>query len=399
MNKNVLILSEAVGVGHTKAAEALMQGIELLDPSIEVQVLELGRELHPVSAALLYRFYLNMVTRYPGVWRKVYDYKQNKPLSLWKQSFIYRMLHRTMKDMLYPAPPDLIICTHPFSSSSVACLKRAGYTLRLYTMITDFHAHGAWVQPEVDQYLVSGEEVYGQLIEMGVPREKISITGIPLTMNFRIKHNKQEVRKLLGIEDMPTMLVMGGGLGLGGMERLASILAKWRDSLQIVICTGHNENLRHVLEVELRHPNVHILGFVDSISQWMDASDWLITKAGGLTCFEALAKRLPLFIYRPLPGHEENNCEFLIRHKLAIRMDTEEEVDGWVDKLLRYPRATSFLEQNMKQFHQMLDPLATARAALTSLKAADGKRTSSGYPPVFARYSGVSSADLCKQSE
>jgi processive 1,2-diacylglycerol beta-glucosyltransferase len=382
LNKNVLILSEAVGVGHTKAAEALMQGIELLDPSIEVQVLELGRELHPVSAGLLYRCYLNMVTRYPGVWRKVYDYKQNEPFSLWKQSFIYRMFHRTMKDMLNLISPDLIICTHPFSSSSVTYLKRAGYTLRLCTMITDFHAHGAWVQPEVDHYLVSGEEVYTQLMKMGVPKEKVSITGIPLTMNFRIKHNKQEMRQLLGIKDMPTMLVMGGGLGLGGMERLANILAKWRDSLQIVICTGHNERLRRVLEAELHHPNVHILGFVNNIDRWMDASDWLITKAGGITCFEALAKRLPLFIYQPLPGHEEHNCEFLIRHKLAIRIDTEEEIADWVDKLLCYPQAISFLEQNMQQFQQMLDPLAAARAVLAPLRAADEKR-SGKYPPVF----------------
>lgn len=369
MKKKVLILSEAVGTGHTKAAEALVQGISLLDPSVHTQVLELGQELHPFAAKLVYQFYLKMITRYPSVWRKVYNYKQNQPISGWKQSFIYQVLHRTIKDVFARVNPDLIICTHPFSSSSVSRLKRLGYPLPLCTIITDFYAHGVWVQPEVDLYLVSSDEVYRQLIGMGISKEKVMITGLPITSNFRMKRNKQEVRHTLGIKDMPTVMIMGGGLGLGGIEHLAHILLKWRESLQLVICTGYNDSLKQALykDKNFHHPNIHILGFVESISQWMDAADGLITKAGGITCFEALAKKLPMFIYQPLPGHEENNCEFLTKHKLAVRIDAEQEVDEWVHKLLKCPQDIAFLEQHMELFWQTIDPLATARSVLDLL--------------------------------
>jgi processive 1,2-diacylglycerol beta-glucosyltransferase len=369
LNKKVLILSEAVGTGHTKAAEALMQGISLIAPSVEVQMLELGRELHPIATTLVYQLYLKMIARCPAVWRKIYDYKQDRPISEWTQVCIYQIFHRTVKNLLVRFDPDLVVCTHPFSSSSLACLKRAGYPLRLYTVITDFYAHGAWVQPEVDGYLVSGNEVYKQLVSMGIPREKVIVTGLPLTLHFRVKQNKKEMRRLLGMKDMPTIMIMGGGLGLGGIDRLAHALIRWRDDIQIVICTGHNHQVKRMLEKspEFQHPTIHILGFVDRISQWMDAADWLITKAGGLTCFEALAKKLPLFIYQPLPGHEENNCEFLTKNKLAIRINTEEEISDWMRRLLDCPKDIAFLEQNMERFQQMIDPLATARSVLDLL--------------------------------
>jgi processive 1,2-diacylglycerol beta-glucosyltransferase len=369
LNKKVLILSEAVGVGHTKAAEALVQGISLLAPSVHTQVLELGQELHPFAATVMYQFYLKMVTRYPSVWRRVYDYKQNEPISAWKQSFIYQFLHRTMKDVFHRANPDLIICTHPFSSSSVAHLKRSGYPLYLCTVITDFYAHGAWVQPEVDFYFVPSDDVYQQLTDMGVPKEKVMITGLPVMSDFSMKREKREVRRALGIKDMPTVMIMGGGLGLGGLDALAHILLKWRESLQVIICTGHNHHLKQSLcnNAYFQHPNIHILGFVSGIDEWMDAADCLITKAGGLTCFEALVKKLPMFIYRPLPGHEENNCEFLTKHQLAIRMNTEEEVDEWVSRLLRYPQELAFLERNLERFRQTIDPMETARRVLDLL--------------------------------
>jgi processive 1,2-diacylglycerol beta-glucosyltransferase len=92
------------------------------------------------------------------------------------------------------------------------------------------------------------------------------------------------------------------------------------------------------------------------------------TKAGGLTCFEALAKKLPLFIYRPLPGHEEGNSDFLISRKLAVRINTEEEIDGWMRKRLEGPQGAAFLIQNMTQFRQTMDPLATAKSVLNFIE-------------------------------
>ncbi|AHD05660.1 monogalactosyldiacylglycerol synthase-like protein [Paenibacillus larvae subsp. larvae DSM 25430] len=149
MQKKILILSE-FGSGHTKAAEALAQSIAYLEPSIHTQIVEIGKMLHPTRTSFFFRVY----TVYPFLWKKIYESKQNQPISQWLQFTIYQLFHRNIEQILDKIQPDLIICTHPFNSSSIARLKKMGYPVRLCTVITDFHTHGIWVQPEVDLYLV-----------------------------------------------------------------------------------------------------------------------------------------------------------------------------------------------------------------------------------------------------
>ncbi|AIE58939.1 MGDG synthase family glycosyltransferase [Bacillus methanolicus] len=362
MNKKVIILSECIGNGHTKAAEALMQGISHLAPSIHTQILEAGQVLHPITTKLLVGSYLKMNSLSPSLWRKMYHYKHNVPLSNWKKFIIYLMFHRQIEDLLEQEKPNLIICTHPFTTSSISRLKRLGYPFTLCTVLTDFHVHGAWVHSEVDVYLVSSEDAYNQLINMGVPKNHIAVTGMPIRSNFWIKKNKQEMRKKLRLKNIPSVMVMGGGLGLGGIKELSHALLKWKENIQIIICTGNNETLRRTLSrnEKFHHPHVRILGFVDLIDEWMEATDLLITKAGGLTCFEAMSKGLPMYIYQPFPGHEEKNCEFLVNNHLAIKIDDITNLDKVIEKLLFSPEEMKSLYDRMRKFQLKIDPLASA---------------------------------------
>lgn len=362
MCKKVLILSEAMGSGHTKAAEALIQGISHLEPTIHTQILEVGITLNPVTTKLLIHSYLKMIIHSPSLWKKIYHYKQNKPFPNWMKFIIYHLFHRQMEVLLAQEKYSLIICTHPFTCISVSRLKRIlGHPFTLCTVITDFHVHGAWVHSEVDAYLVANKHVYDQLINMGVPKNRITITGIPLRSHFWVKKNKQEIRKKLKLKDIPVVLIMGGGLGLGGIRQLAYSLLKWKEKIQVIICTGNNEKLRASLsrDEQFHHQHFHILGFVDNIDELMDASDLLITKPGGLTCFEALAKGLPLCIYQPIPGHEERNCDFLVDNHLAIRIDDSNSIDIWIEKLL-ISEQMSFLPDQIQLSQQKIDPLAGA---------------------------------------
>ncbi|MBA2871817.1 processive 1,2-diacylglycerol beta-glucosyltransferase [Anoxybacillus calidus] len=369
MSKKVLILSEAIGSGHTKAAEALMQGISYLEPSIQTKILEVGQTLHPLTTKMLLNTYLKIIVHSPSLWGKMYGYKQTEPLSNWKKFVIYQLFHRQIEVLLNQEKPHLIICTHPFTSSSVSRLKRMGYRFTLCSVITDFHVHGAWVHPEVDVYLVSSEDTYNQLINMGIPKNRIVVTGLPIRSNFWIKKNKQEMRKKLKLKNIPTVIIMGGGLGLGGIEPIAHALLKWKEKIQVIICTGFNKALRTALlrDKMFHHPHFHILGFVNHIDEWMEAADLLITKPGGLTCFEALSKGLPMYIYQPIPGHEEKNCDFLINNQLAIKIDDTNYIDRLIEKLLFSPQELEFLHNKIRQFQQKIDPLASAKFIVNQL--------------------------------
>lgn len=369
MEKKILILSEVFGSGHTKAAEALAQGIAQLEPSIHTQIVEIGKMLHPTRTAILFRSYKKLITMNPLLWKKIYESKQNQPVSQWLQFTIYQLFHRNMEQMLDQIRPDLVICTHPFNSSSIARLKKRGYPINLCTVITDFHAHGVWVQPEVDLYLVSDEDVHQQLRQMGIPNYRIAVTGIPVKSNFWNKTDKQEARRRLRLKNLPTVMIMGGGLGLGGIQELAHSLIKWREFVQILICTGYNDSLRCALQrnAQFQHQHIVILGFVDMIDTLLDAADLLITKPGGLTCFEALSKGVPMLIFQPIPGHEEYNSNRLVNQELAIRINHQDEVDHWIHKLLSSPEPFAFLQSNMEHYQQKINPLAGARSVMELL--------------------------------
>ncbi|MEB3102889.1 MGDG synthase family glycosyltransferase [Ferviditalea candida] len=369
MQNKILIFSEAFGNGHTKAAEALAQSISIQEPAVRTKIVELANLLHPLASNLTLRSYKKMITAYPRVWRKIYDSNQNQPISERMQYVIYQLFHRKMEQILENERPQMAICTHPFTSSSLSRLKRLGHPVRFCTVITDFHAHSMWIQPEVDLYMVSDHEVQRQLISMGIPSEKIAVTGIPVTLNFWTKRTKQEARNLLNLKNLPTILVMGGGLGLGGIRELAYSLVKWKERVQIIICTGNNDNLRLHLQhdKQFHHPNIVILGFVDNIDKLLDASDLLITKPGGLTCFESLSKGVPMLIFQPIPGHEERNCNYLEKRGLAVRMDHVKRVDNWIEKLLFASEAFEPLRKNIEQFRQQFNPLAAAETVLDLL--------------------------------
>jgi UDP-N-acetylglucosamine:LPS N-acetylglucosamine transferase len=371
MRKKVLILSEAFGNGHTKAAEALAQVISLQEPSVQIHIIEIGKMLHPAINDLVLRIYKQSITTFSFLWKKIYDHlsKPNHTTPNWLQSLIYQLLHRNLDKVLKQIDPDIVICTHPFSSSSLSRLKRRGYQVRLCTVITDFHVHQVWAQPEVDIYMASNEEVLRQLVLFGISEQKIVVTGIPVKSDFWQKLNKLEARKSLHLKNLPTVLVMGGGLGLGGIKDIADALIKWKDDIQFIICTGSNQALKTSLEnnVRFRHPHIVILGYVNIIHQLLDAADVLITKPGGLTCFEALTKGIPMLIYGPIPGHEEYNCEHLVGRDLAIQIRNKHDVDSWIEKLLLFPEAFKGLYENIKQFQQKNDPLAGAKVVLDLL--------------------------------
>ena len=77
-----------------------------------------------------------------------------------------------------------------------------------------------------------------------------------------------------------------------------------------------------------------VKGFIDNVNDYMDAADLVITKPGGLTSSEALAKRKPLVLMDPLPGVESRNLGFLVNNSLAVYANKYMNEDEVVMQLL-----------------------------------------------------------------
>ena len=86
-----------------------------------------------------------------------------------------------------------------------------------------------------------------------------------------------------------------------------------------VVC-GNNEEAKEevrALENSMKH-GITVKGFVIIVSTIMDAADCIVTKPGGLTTSESMAKGLPMVIVNPIPGQEQRNAEFLVNQGVAV---------------------------------------------------------------------------------
>ncbi|MEW9702128.1 glycosyltransferase [Paenibacillus sp. SI8] len=342
--KRILLLSEGFGKGHTQAAHAL--SVELRQNSSEIitRVIELGAFLHPTLAPWIFSAYRRTVTSQPKLYGMLYRNQYKKSLNRVAALALHRMFYAQTKAVIAQLKPDMIVCTHPFPSIIVSRLKRAGLPIPLFTVITDYDAHGTWMDPSIDKYLVSTPAVRELLLGRGVSETHVEVTGIPVHPSFRQQHNKEQIRHEFGLQDMPTVMVMGGGWGVFKKEEkdeLLTYIANWSEHIQLLICLGTNEKAREqLLEEEVfQHPHVHLIGFTREINKLMDIADLLITKPGGMTCTEAMSKGIPMLFYSPIPGQEERNCEYFQEQGYGQRITSMAMIDHWFKLLLeQYPK-------------------------------------------------------------
>lgn len=351
--KKVLILSVSVGAGHMRTAEAMEKAARFLYPNVEVVILDTFRYASPFLEKVVLGTYMEILKMSPVIYGYLYRKAEHgQPLSGRGKLEFNRILNilaaPRLVEYIKNYEPEIIVCTHPFPLGIVSYLKKKG-TFRgpLFATITDFTIHSFWMFPEVDYYLVGSETLKTQCSEFGVNPDRVRTTGIPIDPNFKEHYDQCQLREQLGLDPViPTILIMGGGLGMGPLAATVKALGKSRSACQLIVVAGSNNALREKL-IRLA-PDlacaVKIFGFVDNIHQLMAASDFMVGKAGGLTCAEAMAMGLPIFIVDPLPGQEERNTEFITAMGAGVRVE-EKDLAGVVRAYLTEPNRLEQMKQ------------------------------------------------------
>lgn len=335
--KRILLLSEAFGTGHTQAAYALAVGMKQLCPHVQTRVIELGKFLNPTVGPWIVSAYRKTVSTKPKLVGKLYRNRYKKPLHRLTQLALHRIFYAQAAHVIRQLKPDMIVCTHPFPNIVISRLKRLGLDIPLYTLITDYDAHGTWINPEVNKFLVSTSKVKDLLLSRGIHSSRIEVTGIPVHPNFWITHNKDDVRAQFGLHKLPTVMIMGGGWGLVFDQDLLKYMTRWCDQIQLIFCMGSNQKMIQKMQADpiFQHPNIHILGYTHEVHKLMDVSDLLVSKPGGMTCTEGLAKKIPMLFYDPIPGQEEENCEYFVKNGFAEMLESTDTIDKWFGMLLQ----------------------------------------------------------------
>jgi processive 1,2-diacylglycerol beta-glucosyltransferase len=185
------------------------------------------------------------------------------------------------------------------------------------------------------------EETRVHLEKLGIPPEKITVTGIPIDPLFSETKDKEEMRVKHGlIPDRTTILVSAGGFGVGPIEHLLQSIAEMKHPAQVVALCGRNEELKKRIDKlasKLSSPErvvIKPVGYTTLMDEYMSASDILLGKPGGLTTSEALAKGLVFVIVNPIPGQEERNSDHLLEQSVAIRCNNLPTLAYKLDRLL-----------------------------------------------------------------
>lgn len=354
--QRVLLLSEGFGAGHTQAAYALSSSLRKVAPHVQTRVLELGSFLNPRVAPIIITAYKKTVSTQPRLVRMMYRSNYKKSLNRLTTLALHRIFYTRTIQIIRQLHPDVIVCTHPIPSAIISRIKRLELLdVPLCTVITDYDAHGTWVSREVNSYLVSTDQVKQKLLERGVEEEKIRITGIPVHPNFWERHRKEDIRSQFNLKNMPTVLVMGGGWGFMKDEAVNSLLASYRDQIQIIFCFGSNTKSLEKMKKDPRfiHPHIHLLGFTREIDKLMEVSDLLITKPGGMTCTEGLAKGIPMLFHKPLPGQEEENSQYFASQGWGTPIGSLDDITAWIKRL------TNNYEEVVRTREEVLDHIAS----------------------------------------
>ena len=358
--------------GHHNATLAIEKAVMRLDPGAEISNINAFNYTNPVAEKIVNSIYMGIIKVAPGIW----DYLYDNPRIVKKLEAAKKNVHKTnspkLKKLFERLKPDAVVCTQAFPCGMVADYKQTyGSNLPLFAVLTDYVPHSYWIYGGVDCYITPSEDVSLRLIRKGVPSGKVKSLGIPFDPKFNDALDKESIfRKHKLSPGIPTLLIMGGGQGLGPIKKIVKSLEKINREIQEIVVTGTNKKLYNSLLRKVRKykKKIIVFGYTQNINELMYISDIVISKPGGVTTSEVLAKAKPMIIVKPLPGQEANNTAYLTQKGAALKIEDPREINLVIEDLLENPHKLSQLREAARQISK---PNASLDIAKLLIKAGD----------------------------
>ena len=309
------------------------------DPDARTLIVDSYKYAALVVSRVVSDGYLRMVKTIPQMYRYIYDRAERAtevgPFRTWAHQFTASNL----RPLIERERPDAIVCTHAFPCGAMAEYKRSyADAPPVVGIVTDFAVHAFWIHDNIDGYCVATETMREMMIARGVRPERIATSGIPVDPRFAAHAAPASgLRERLGLPTgRPIALVMGGGLGIGPLERLLRAMEGVETPIAAVVVAGRDKRVetRVLAAAESISYPVRVLRFVDNVYDYMHAADVFVTKPGGLSTAEALAAQIPMVLFKPLPGQEERNVRVLSDWGVATRARTIDALPAALKSIL-----------------------------------------------------------------
>jgi processive 1,2-diacylglycerol beta-glucosyltransferase len=326
----LLLLHATAGAGHTRAAQAIAAALDRNDsaPAEGHQVIDTLACTTAFFRHMYVRTYIQLVQRAPELWGYLYERYDRTPSAASKSARIRlafdKLNSRSFKKMLLQTQAKTIVCTHFLPLELLSDLKARGQiNAAVHAVITDVSPHAFWIYPHIDHYHVASLVSARELERKGVAPERISVTGIPIDPVFAEPCVHPAImRAQLSLPERPTVLLLSGGFGVGPLLAMLDSFSGPDCGLSLIVVAGRNAQLEQACKERAakRFVPISVHGFVNNIHELMDAADLVVTKPGGLSTNEILAKGKPMVLIAPIPGQEQRNCDYLLEEGAAVRL-------------------------------------------------------------------------------
>jgi processive 1,2-diacylglycerol beta-glucosyltransferase len=315
---DVLIVSAGYGAGHHQAAAAVAEAVQLLRPGTVVQVVDYLEWFPAGLAPATVGIYRLLTKRVPTAYGMLYRLTSRMAhLRPW-QSVEYRVGRLRLEAWLREVTPAAVLGTHPLPLGVLGEIRRrTGLDAPVAGLMTDFVGHDEWLKPFVDRYYAPTDAMAAYLAAGGVPGSRLRVTGIPVRRAFWTPPDGRSARGVLGFDPtLPVVLFLTSALGtLGRVPAAVRALLAIPLRFRLVVVTGRDDRLqRQLARWPVDPARLTVLGFEQRVALLMAAADVVVTKGGAITLSEALAVGRPVVIYRPVPGQEAGNAQWVADH-------------------------------------------------------------------------------------
>ena len=356
---SILFLFSDTGGGHRSATEAVIEAVQLeFGQRFRMTMIDIFKDYAPRPLNYMPDLYPKMV-QLPQAWALGYrltnGYRRTRMLT----DFTWPYVRRSIRRLVAQNPSDLIVSVHALATGPTLMALGRNRRIPFITLVTDLvTTHAFWYNSKADLCIVPTQAAGERALRFGLQPEQVQVIGLPVADRFcQPPGDKVALRERLGWpQDRPVVVLVGGGDGMGPLERTARAIADARVRATLVVITGRNQRLKARLENQYWPIETKIYGFVREMPDFIRAADILVTKAGPGTISEALNAGLPLVLYSRLPGQEEGNVSYVINEGAGVWAPEPEQIVAAVRTWLEKPKTREAAAANASR-------LANPRAA------------------------------------
>lgn len=323
----VLILSCGTGGGHNSAALAIQEN--LIKKGIQADFKEYLEIINHNIKDRVNNLYLKSTKNKGKLFKRAYKlgelYSKTRILSpvYGLNSLNKKKLYKYICDNSY----DCIVTTHLFAAEVLTAIKKE-HSIHFIAVCTDYVCIPFWEETNPDYFIIPNESLKKDFTSKGIPAKKLLPYGIPVSESYQKSISKELAKKKLGLdENSDYILILNGSMGFeSSIETLEKLLRTIPNVVFLISCGNNINMLNNINNKFANEKRVVAFSYTNNLSEYVIASEIVLTKPGGLTSTELATLGKPFIHTLPIPGCENYNANYFSSRKMSLKCNSLDEV-------------------------------------------------------------------------